>query len=442
MEAPFTETLLRYEEARFPFRSILESILVPKKTEGESSSAAGSDARPLEQLHQDYGPRRRSAGGTRRMPGLNDEFFALYRGFVRDVIRPHLGEEFVLYERCPNLRVALAGAKALTPPHVDADYGHSGREINFWFPATRVDGASTLWMESVPGRGDFRPICAGPGEAIRFYGNQCLHFTKDNDSDRTRVSFDFRIVRARDFRQSGIPVIGDPKALSISDCGALADPRWDLFGYYGLMGPSGDVSAASWALIHESVCAMPQGLPAQVQAEQVQESCLEVLHTEKVQEQRRPRRPRSTSAEHRAACIERWGGERAARKSCARCGWLANRAELCRTTLTYVTASGENLPWIAENTDPLAPWGLGCVLCSAARSQGGDLGALVPRSAFADFSYGPGLPGLLVQPLARHGNHALRQSGNYSTKIATDRGHEAAAADAASGTLQVQRFPR
>jgi hypothetical protein len=34
----------------------------------------------------------------------------------------------------------------------------------------------------------------GVGEALMFYGNQCVHYTTANVTDATRVSIDFRVV--------------------------------------------------------------------------------------------------------------------------------------------------------------------------------------------------------------------------------------------------------
>lgn len=46
-------------------------------------------------------------------------------------------------------------------------------EVNFWVPLSRVYGTNSLWTESEPGKGDFRPVEAEPGVGFRFYGNQC-----------------------------------------------------------------------------------------------------------------------------------------------------------------------------------------------------------------------------------------------------------------------------
>ena len=124
--------------------------------------------------------------------------------------------------------------------------------INFWVPLTSCFGDASLWAESAPGKGNFHPFEVEPGQAVRFYGNQCLHFTSglqkwsnmlwldtvheytwirnwkewrmvkmagdgaasrgDNKTDSSRVSFDFRAIRMRDFHWSQVPPPGDPRA--------------------------------------------------------------------------------------------------------------------------------------------------------------------------------------------------------------------------------------
>ena len=68
------------------------------------------------------------------------------------------------------------------------------RVFRLLFVLTRVCGANSLWVESAPGRADFKPIDALPGHACRFYGSRCRHFTVENASDRVSVRFDFRVL--------------------------------------------------------------------------------------------------------------------------------------------------------------------------------------------------------------------------------------------------------
>ena len=73
--------------------------------------------------------------------------------------------------------------------------GHRAAEINFWCPlVAEVSGCSALWLESSPGRGDFRPRALRLGQCLRFNGNLCRHHTQPTlHTDTTRVSFDLRV---------------------------------------------------------------------------------------------------------------------------------------------------------------------------------------------------------------------------------------------------------
>eukprot|EP00913_Durusdinium_trenchii_P034483 g32260.t1 len=109
---------------------------------------------------------------------------------------------------------------------------------------------------------------------------------------------------------------------------------------------------------------------------------------------------RSTSPEHVARCAERLGSQRLARRQCARCGWIAHRARLLEVLRfskphePHGVATSETAPWVAEQPDRDAFGGV---------PPGGR------RTAFSDFTFGASMPGLLFQPLLRHGNHAMRQ---------------------------------
>lgn len=62
---------------------------------------------------------------------------------------------------------------------------------------TNVFGANTLWLESLPGKNDYRPMEMKYGEFLQFNGNECKHHTVKNETDVCRVSFDFRVIPAQ-----------------------------------------------------------------------------------------------------------------------------------------------------------------------------------------------------------------------------------------------------
>eukprot|EP00667_Euglena_gracilis_P018428 EG_transcript_19563 len=124
------------------------------------------------------------------------EFRALYRRFLREVIGPLVddGSGRFIFQAEPALRCVMPGTHTPTPLHRDVDYLHCPSEVNFWVPVTAVAGNRSLYSESEPGRQDFHSFDVGPGQVVQFWGNQCEHYTLPNDTDTTRVSFDFRVT--------------------------------------------------------------------------------------------------------------------------------------------------------------------------------------------------------------------------------------------------------
>ena len=51
-----------------------------------------------------------------------------------------------------------------------------------------------MWVESLPGLGDYAPVEMEFGECLMFYGNKLRHLNYFNDTKVTRCSFDFRVI--------------------------------------------------------------------------------------------------------------------------------------------------------------------------------------------------------------------------------------------------------
>jgi len=101
----------------------------------------------------------------------------------------------VAYQRDVTFRVHDPSDDPMGVPHTDAEYNHPPSEVNWWLPLTPVWGSNTLHVESEPGSGDHAPVELGYGEVLRFYGNLCHHYTLPNQTDKCRVSFDFRVLQ-------------------------------------------------------------------------------------------------------------------------------------------------------------------------------------------------------------------------------------------------------
>ena len=146
----------------------------------------------------------------------------IYRKFLKEVIAPLAGRSL----RCqcpPTMRVVMPSRQPSIGPHTDSEFdNHVSAEINFWVPLTRVWGNNTLWVESEPGLKDFHPVECNYGQIFRFNGNRCTHFTTVNDTDATRVSFDFRAIPLSEYRFDYDGKIGDYNSETFSF--AVPDP--------------------------------------------------------------------------------------------------------------------------------------------------------------------------------------------------------------------------
>ncbi len=88
----------------------------------------------------------------------------------------------------------LPGNVAVGSWHKDKDFGHDPNEINFWMPFTEAFNTNTIWLETEEDKGDFEAIKVENGEMLVFDGANLKHGNKTNDTGKTRVSVDFRII--------------------------------------------------------------------------------------------------------------------------------------------------------------------------------------------------------------------------------------------------------
>jgi len=130
----------------------------------------------------------------------NSKFQELYEKFVYEEISKHAEEDKFLYQKSPTFRVHIPENIAVGGWHKDKDYNHPEGEINFIVSLTEANDTSSIWAESSPEKEDFQPLNMVPGEVIQFDGNKCLHGNKVNKTNKSRVSFDFRILPFSKYR--------------------------------------------------------------------------------------------------------------------------------------------------------------------------------------------------------------------------------------------------
>jgi len=180
-----------YNKNDYPFDAHIKAVLgaydlqkLHEKVEGEYAEQfqVGKDSSTI--FHSKFYDQYRAGWPA---------FEFLYERFIIDVIASLFDEDF-LYQKFPTFRVHLQGNIAVGAFHNDADFGHPNGEINYIIPLTDSDDTATVWVESEPGKEDFKPIPMRVGELIQFDGNHLTHGNKKNETGCTRVSMDFRVL--------------------------------------------------------------------------------------------------------------------------------------------------------------------------------------------------------------------------------------------------------
>ena len=183
-------TRFSYSTSDYPFKKVVENYL---------------DHTKLSLIHQDHTFKETLIHGTDQAQPLhrtfydamdadaNQTFTNFYRRFIEEVIAPRYNYP-IIFQRFPTFRIHQPSNIAVFGWHRDRDYNHHPQEINYFLPITSAFGTNTLWHESEPDKGDYRPMEAEYGEAIEWDGPNCRHGNKPNTTGQTRISFDFRAL--------------------------------------------------------------------------------------------------------------------------------------------------------------------------------------------------------------------------------------------------------
>jgi hypothetical protein len=189
----------RYSIAEYPFASLLLShfsAYVPLKKLELLHEAIPTDWLPASTITPETDQSTKCHEiAYRVMETRNSEsnFLAVYRDFLKFAQRNHIGDYLV--QRRPTLRFQFPNGLAVGSVHRDSEFGHLPETENIWIPLTSLNVTSTIWIEEHRS-GELQPVIVNPGEYARFSGN-LLHGNVKNQSSKTRVSMDFRIIDRR-----------------------------------------------------------------------------------------------------------------------------------------------------------------------------------------------------------------------------------------------------
>lgn len=187
---------ISYDTQKYPFREIVSKML--EVWEG--------DTIPLEDLHKlehyDLLVREKDQSTIwhkRYYEKYKTDFLPTYLELVKE-LKDRFGYDEIIYQAIPTFRVQLAeGNLGVGEWHKDRNYNHETTEVNFWMPFVNTNEQNTIWMESAEDKGDYKPYIVDYGEILVFSGANLYHGNKNNDSNQSRVSVDFRLVEPNKF---------------------------------------------------------------------------------------------------------------------------------------------------------------------------------------------------------------------------------------------------
>jgi|LakMenE01Jun11ns_1017448.scaffolds.fasta_scaffold9873572_2 hypothetical protein len=135
-----------------------------------------------------------------------DEFIHLYESFIKDIIKP-IYKEQIVYQAIPTFRIAYPNNIAVGEWHKDkwyrnGEWASSVKEDNFFLPLTDAFDTNTIWVESEEDKGDFFPMNCSYGELIQWDGCNLTHGNKINETGKTRISIDFRVIKYSNYKPS------------------------------------------------------------------------------------------------------------------------------------------------------------------------------------------------------------------------------------------------
>jgi len=128
-------------------------------------------------------------------------FVNKYQRLIRDILSHFFpNDKCLIYQTLPAIRFQTPNGVVVVR-HKDSEsvVPHPLGEKNVLIPITEMKNTASLFVESEPDKKDFKSIELCYGELFYFNGNTCTHYNEKNKENRTRISFDFRIMRVSDY---------------------------------------------------------------------------------------------------------------------------------------------------------------------------------------------------------------------------------------------------
>ncbi len=131
-------------------------------------------------------------GYSLKKKNKSSKFLKLFDKFILFLAK-NVFKESLVYQAKPTLRIMFPNNKAVGEFHRDREYNHPIEEINVWVPITSSKNSNTIWIESKFDKNDYKPMNLNYGQFLIF-DSGLKHGNKINYENKTRISFDFRII--------------------------------------------------------------------------------------------------------------------------------------------------------------------------------------------------------------------------------------------------------
>ena len=140
-----------------------------------------------------------------------------YHQFIQKYIKPLFpNETHLAIQKTPNIRFSLPQTAAIgfdpkDPPqiiglHCDRDFGHHPIEQNFIIPITKMEGSSSIYYEPTPQSNihpfQFENLSLETDQFAQAYFNHIRHCNRINKTDKTRISFDIRVIPFSQYQEN------------------------------------------------------------------------------------------------------------------------------------------------------------------------------------------------------------------------------------------------
>ena len=138
----------------------------------------------------------------------NDIIKSKYIDFIKKYIKPIFNNDEILYQTTPNIRFHLPNCtnigKRDTDPnseiiglHCDSEFNHPETEINIILPITDMYDTNSIYFNNIENTlnyKDYNNLNINKNQIYLGYFNKINHYNRINETNKTRVSFDFRII--------------------------------------------------------------------------------------------------------------------------------------------------------------------------------------------------------------------------------------------------------